>query len=244
MKYANCNSKLYEAVIKRGFNLQYVVEVGVWHPESSNIYRFIEDGLKTALVEPDPKSIELIKAKWGDYKNVRLYEVAIADFEGEIQLCQKGSSTFASSLTNSPALANDNCNIQELEKFMARSVKFSSIDDGNIDLISIDTEGSEWFVIKDMVSRPTIISIETHGELYINPYINQLKEWLDNQNYTLWFKDKSDSIYVLKDEIYLTFSDKMHLLFTDILLVTRRARKRAIKNLKKFLRSIRKSKNS
>ena len=232
MSKENCNVKFYEIVKKRGFNPKVVAEVGVWHPNTSNIYSYIENSVKSILVEPDPKSIKLIKEKWNKTPNVTLYEVALCDFNGEIQLCQRESSTFVSSLPNSPALANDNCNIEESDNFIAKAIKFSNIDDGTIDLISIDTEGSEWFVIKNMISRPTVISIETHGGIYVNPYIVELKKWMDDNNYALWFKDKSDSIYVLKNKINLTFFDKTNLFITNILLLLKVIKKRISKKLK------------
>ena len=232
MAEENCNVKFYEIVKKKGFNPKIVAEVGVWHPNTSNIYSFIEDGIKTILVEPDPKSIKLIKEKWNNKPNVILHEVALCDFNGKIELCQRESSTFVSSLPNSPALANDNCNIEQSENFIANAIKFSNIDDGNIDLISIDTEGSEWFVIKNMISRPTIISIETHGGVYVNPYINELKYWMNDNNYILWLKDKSDSTYVLKDKITLTIYDKINLLVSNIFIKYKVIKKRISKKLK------------
>jgi FkbM family methyltransferase len=231
----NCNSKFYETVKKRGFTPSLVVEVGVWHPNTSNVYSFIEDGIKAILVEPDPKSIELIKKKWNNKTNVKLYEVAICDFDGNVELCQRESSTFISTLPDSPALANDNCNIEKSESFIAKAIKFSNIDEGNIDLISIDTEGSEWFVIKHMISRPTIISIETHGGMYTNPFMKELKKWMKENNYILWMKDKSDSTYVLKEKITLTYFDKMNLLLSNLFINLKAIKKRLSKKIKKKL---------
>ncbi len=228
----NCNVKFYQTVKQKGFTPKVVAEVGVWHPNTSNVYSYIEDGIKTILVEPDPKSIELIKNKWNKKSNVKLYEVALCDFEGEIKLCQRESSTFVSSLPDSPALANDNCNIEESEEFTAQAMKFSTIDDGTIDLISIDTEGSEWFVIKNMISRPTIISIETHGGVYVNPYLNELKTWMNENNYVLWFKDKSDSTYVLKNKIDVTLFDKINLSLSTTLIFIKSIKKRISKKIK------------
>jgi FkbM family methyltransferase len=228
----NCNVEFYNKIRKRGFNPKVVAEVGVWHPNTSNVYSFIDDDVETILVEPDPKSIELIKEKWGNKINVTLYEVALCDFDGEIQLCQRDSSTFVSSLPNSPALVNDNCNIEDSENFMAKALKFSNIDNGLIELISIDTEGSEWFVVKNMISRPMVISIETHGGMYVNPYINELKQWMNDNNYTLWFKDKSDSTYVLNDKITLTPFDKINLVLINILIKLKAIKKRISKKIR------------
>ena len=57
----NSNSMLCQKVDAKGFNPSHVAENGVWHPNTSNIYKYIQDGVRTALVEPDPESIRLIK---------------------------------------------------------------------------------------------------------------------------------------------------------------------------------------
>jgi hypothetical protein len=154
------------------------------------------------------------------------------DFNGEVELCQRESSTFISTLPASPALLNDDCKVEDSETFMAKAVKFSNIDKGDIDLISIDTEGSEWFVIKNMRSRPSIIALETQGGIYKNPYISEIKQWMKSNNYTLWYKNKSDSVYVLKDSINLTLIDEIKLFITDIKIFIKSIKKRISKKIK------------
>ena len=226
----SCNNLLYNKVKEKGFLPTHVAEVGVWHPGTSNIISYIDDGLRSTLVEPDPNSIKLIKKNFLKH-NVNLHEVAICDFDGEVELCKRGSSTFVSSLPSSPALVNDSCNIFDSEKFIAKAIKFDKIDDGTIDLLSIDTEGSEWFVIKNMVSRPVVLSIETHGGMYTNPYIKEILEWLASNHYKLWFKNKSDSIYVHDDKISVTFFEKITLVFVNINIKFKSIKKNIIKKL-------------
>lgn len=222
----NYNNLLYQKVSEKNFTPKHAAEVGVWHPDTSNVYRYIQDGLKTTLIEPDPESIKLIKAAFGDKPNVSLHEVALCDFNGHVDLYKRQSSTFVSLLPSSPAMVNDSADLQQTEKFTAVATLFSEIDDGTIDLISIDTEGSEWFVIKNMVSRPTVISIETHGGIYINPYMKELSDWMRENNYILWYKDKSDSVYVLSDKIDILPGDKIKLLLMNIIIALKSVKKR------------------
>jgi len=51
-------------------------------------------------------------------------------------------------------------------------------------------------VIKHLKSRPKVISIETHGKYYVNPFIKQIEEWMQKENYTVWYKDRSDTIFI------------------------------------------------
>ncbi len=225
------NNRLYRKIKDKNFTPAHVAEVGVWHPETSNIFQFIKDGIKTTLVEPDPESIALIKSQFCD-DNVTLHEVAIFETKCRIELCKREASTFVSSLTVSPTLVNDNFDMEKAEKFSVDAVLFNEIDDGSIDLISIDTEGSEWYVLQNMVSRPVIISLETHGAMYINPYIKQINDWLKTNNYTIWYRDKSDSVFVLKSKLAVSQEDRIKLWFTDIYLKLRAKKKRLSRRFK------------
>ncbi|MFK5855728.1 MAG: FkbM family methyltransferase [Bacteroidota bacterium] len=228
------NNILFEKTTKKGFSPNHVAEVGVWHPHTSNIFNYIQDGKKTTLVEPDPDSINLIKSIFGSKKNVSLYEVALCDYNGDVELYQRGSSTFVGSLPSSPAIVNDNFNEDQPDKFVAKAKLFSEIDDGTIDLISIDTEGSEWFVIKNMISRPKVISIETHGGIYVNPYIDNLKKWMLENNYQLWYKDKSDSVYILQNVFTISAIDKISLYKINSIIYFKSNKKRLGKKIKKL----------
>ena len=95
----------------KGCRPSHVAEIGVWHPQKSNVYQYIQDGVRVTLVEPDPDSIALIKSEFATYDNITLYEVAVCDFNGRVELCKRESSTFVSSLSSSPALVNDDCDI-------------------------------------------------------------------------------------------------------------------------------------
>lgn len=222
----NSNSLLCRRLKAKGFRPTHVAEIGVWHPHTSNIHQFIQGGIRTTLVEPDPNSIALIKSQFAKYDNVTLYECALCDFNGQVELCQRESSTFVSSLTSSPALVNDDYDIKQTDKFTAEARLFSEIDDGTIDLLSVDTEGSEWFVIKHMTSRPVVISIETHGGMYVNPYIDKLQQWMNDNNYELWYKDKSDSVFVLRGKIAISVTDKIRLIKSDLNIAFRAGKKR------------------
>lgn len=233
---ANYNIELFQKVSKKGYTPRHVAEVGVWHPNTSNIYSYIKQGIKTTLVEPDPTSIGLIKKEFGNMPNLVLHEVAICDFNGKVELYQRESSTFVSSLTHSPALINDDCDISTSKKFIAKAMRFNEIDDGTIDLISIDTEGSEWFVIKNMISRPSIISIETHGGIYTNPFLSKLLHWMHDNDYSLWFKNASDSIFVKKQVIPIKLNDKINIVISNIKISMISAKKRIAKKIKRFFK--------
>ncbi|MBF0470134.1 MAG: FkbM family methyltransferase [Gammaproteobacteria bacterium] len=227
----NCNSELWRKVNSKGFHPNHVAEVGVGYPNTSNVYGYIEMGVKTTLVEPNPDSILLIKEKF-DGKNITLHQAAICDYSGEVELCMRQSSTFVADLTSSPALVNDSCNIAASTKKVVKALRFDEVDDGTIELLSIDTEGSEWFVLKNMVSRPAVISVETHGGIYQNPYLEQILDWLQRNRYKLWYKDKSDSVFVLESQIPVTSGERITLLFSNLKIALKSFKKRLSKRIK------------
>lgn len=219
---------LYKKLRAKGFRPAHVAEVGVYMPETSNVYDYIEAGIRTTLVEPDPASIRRIEATFDNFTNVTLHRVAAYDFEGTLELSQRDASTFVSTLEASPAIVNDGYVITEEDKISVACTTFDTIDDSSIDLLSIDTEGSEWFVIKYMKSRPDVISIETHGAAYTNPYLDNIKTWMNDNDYKLFYKDKSDSIYVRRGCFDINVADKLLLTWRNLVLALRRYRKRLL----------------
>ncbi|WP_083499430.1 FkbM family methyltransferase [Thioalkalivibrio nitratireducens] len=203
------NQTFYARATATGHRFGHVAEVGVYHPETSNVHDFILDGVRATLVEPEPASVELIRAYFQGRPNVELHACALCDFDGEVKLLYRGSSTHVATLDSSPALVNDGANRDEARAFTAPCTRFSTIDDGSIDLLSVDTEGSEWFVLKHMTSRPTMISVETHGGAYTNPYLREIRHWMERNGYTIWYKDRSDSVYVRRGEIAVTPLDRL-----------------------------------
>ena len=90
---------------------------------------------------------------------------------------------------------NDGYVIAAGRSFTVPAVTFDTIDDGTIDVLAIDIEGGEWFVLRHLVSRPAIISVETHGKRYVNPYRAEIDAWMRAEGYGAWYRDDSDTVY-------------------------------------------------
>lgn len=225
------DSLLCKKLSKKGFIPEHVAEVGVYSPKTSNIYDYIIQGVKCTLVEPNPKSIKLIKEHFSNYKNITLHEFAVYDYNGKINLVQRNASTFISELNESPAIVNDSYKINDDDKFVVETKRFDEIDDGGIDVLSADVEGSEWYIIKHMISRPGIVSLETHGGVYVNPFIGQINNWMKNNNYEVWYKTKSDTVFVKKGSVKIGFYDKLKLGVMCFYLFMRKLRKKIKRKL-------------
>ena len=215
--YLRCKSK--------DFQPKHVAEVGVYKPRDSNIIDFIEHNTRATLVEPDPNCVKAIKEYFHDRDQVNLYPVAVYDRNGTIELVNRDASTFVRSLSRSPALVNDKYKVRDEDAFEVEARIFSDIDDGTIDLLSVDVEGSEWYVIKHLVSTPKVISVETHGKYYLNPFLKEIMNWMREHQYILWYKNNSDSVYIREGAFPITMWEKIWLRLKETHLQLRRLKR-------------------
>jgi FkbM family methyltransferase len=222
---ASAQRKLYRKVQEKQLDIGHACEVGVYLPETSNVLDFIEEGVPTTLVEPDPRALKAIRKRFGHYEHVTLHPCAVHDHEGTVTLSQADASTFVSDLPSSPALVNDGYQISEEQQIEVACKRFSKIDDGSIDLLSIDTEGCEWYVLKHLQSEPKVISLETHGKFYLNPYLYQIRRWIAENGYRVWYRDKSDTVYLKEGEAVLSWQEQTHLYWMNVYLRVRRWKK-------------------
>jgi hypothetical protein len=132
-----------------------------------------------------------------------------------------------STLPYSPAQINDDYQIRKEDTFTVECRTFDELDDGTIDLLSVDTEGSEWYVVKKLVSRPVVISVETHGKSYLNPYYGEIRCWMAANGYERWWLNKTDTVYYKKGAFSISPSEKLRLALMDAYVKFRRARKKA-----------------
>jgi FkbM family methyltransferase len=190
------NERLYKSTKRLGLTIGHVAEVGVYHPETSNILGYIRDGIRADLFEPDPESISRIYDAFGKYVHVRVHPFAIYKENTKLRLYRAGASTFAADLPSSPALANDSYQPSADDAFEAEARRFDEFDDGTIDLLSIDTEGCEWYVLMHLKSRPLVISAEMGWKKYQNPFLKEIEGWMRSNGYRIWYKDKSDTVYI------------------------------------------------
>lgn len=179
--------------------VKHVCEVGCFLADTIQAKQFLGTHVKTTLIEPNPRAFEDIENKLSKYENVCLHNLAITDTGGRVKMYNTVDGVDSSAFVDSefsPAIINNNYQKNEEDSFIVNSVSFDKIDDGEIDILYVDTEGHEWFVIKNMKSRPKFIILETHGANYVNPYMNNITMWMNKNEYALIKKDLSDTLYI------------------------------------------------
>ena len=190
------NTLLYEKVSAAGLSVRHACEVGVYLPDTSNVRGWIAAGVRTTLVEASPDIAEQCRRAYGHHGHVTIHAVAVSDVPGTLRLYRAGASTFAAGLPSSPAVVNDGYQPREGDAFDVEAVTFDVIDDGTIDLLSIDVEGGEWYVLRHMRSRPAVVSIETGRGRYRNPFMADIERWMRQNGYISWYRKGADTVYV------------------------------------------------
>jgi len=69
-----------------------------------------------------------------------------------------------------------------IDRYKVTGRTFDFFDDGKIDVINIDCEGGEHFVLDRMISRPRLLQIEVHST---NPKHEDIKNWLAENEYVV-----------------------------------------------------------
>jgi len=187
---------LYRAILDSKINIHKAAEIGVFSFETSVLKPFIEKGKICHLFEAVPEYCDEIKSNIKEFKNTTLNCYAVSNFEGVITLCMAGPSTFSASQSEAPAINHDGLDRQSLRTVTVSCRNFASVDPGDYDLVSIDTEGSEFDVLSVMVSRPRLISIETQSRDYVNPKLGAITDWMVANNYKVWLWNDTDTVFV------------------------------------------------
>ena len=147
--------------------------VGPW----SLLERFREHCGRAIFIEPDPVMSRKARANypWAEH-----FEVAIATGYGKANLRKLNGSSYVKGIPWAPAFDVCPRRAQKAGKVAVGTAPFGSLDDGEIDLMNLDCEGSEWFVLSGMRSRPRFLQIE----LYPNHgHHAEISQWIEAEGY-------------------------------------------------------------
>lgn len=195
---------LYHIAKAIGLRPRHVVEVGVNEPSRCSLSPFITEGVPATLVEPLPWCAENLRQA---FPSARVIEAVCAKEAGEVTLYDRGEGAWIEDVPkgaapdehpNHSGMRRDT--FFEQYKRRVRAIRFADeIDAEEIDILAVDTEGAEWFVIGQMQkARPRMIRVETHfiGSGWRNPYWNEITERLAALGYFPAVEDVSDTLFL------------------------------------------------
>jgi FkbM family methyltransferase len=166
-----------------------IYEIGVGEP---NVCRttgyqlgdFRNTEHQCVLFEPNPgtffKNLEILSNE----KNYKIYNCAVGNKTTPIRFYLAGDSSFVEG-TESPE-KNHKPNCESFLNFVdVMMVDMASIDPGDINILLLDCEGSEYNVLVNMKSRPSkiYVEMESKGIGYRNPYFTEIMNWMTINGY-------------------------------------------------------------
>jgi FkbM family methyltransferase len=163
-----------------------IFEIGVGEFNQCRTLNYINTDIECYLFEPNPISFKQIEENLGKYSNFKLFNIALGSENKEGYLYIARGSSFLEGVESPEKTSNSLAEEQlQKEKIEIRDIK--DFDDGSIDILLLDTEGSEFDIIKNLISRPKQIIVEMYsfGVGYKNPYFDQIMNWMLNNNYKL-----------------------------------------------------------
>jgi len=187
-------------ISKLDIDYDVVCEVGVFAPSASHVKDLIPESKKVILIEAQEKHVNALRKAFLEYEYVMVHNVAIYHSNlDRIKLYCKNAAAFIDGI-ESPELLIKNYTPNESDAFFVKAMTFDNYDDGDIDILAVDIEGAEWYVIEKLKSRPKLICLETHYKppLYVNPHMREINKWMFENHYMKYCEDVSDTIYIKK----------------------------------------------
>ena len=134
---------------------KHMVEIGC--TGKASLHAFLEPDCLLEIFEPSPQHLAKIREIYADYSNVRIHPYAIWKERGQLLFHDQGATSFVEGVA-CPAICNDWPVQNNVITVEART--FDEFDDGSVSMMDIDTEGSEFYVLEKLISRPEVIVIE------------------------------------------------------------------------------------
>ncbi len=177
-------------------NPKVICEIGCGNMnECRSAQTWYNSSIKHLLFEPNKKFYNDIVKRSGMLDNVYIYNCAILDEEKEVELVDLGSCGHIKGY-KSPQISKGESAIEKIQAF---PIKY--FDKGDIDLLYIDTEGTEYFALLTLYSRPAAINIEMEIKQnnYKNPYFDEIMQWMLMNRYKKIKEIENDYLFIKEE---------------------------------------------
>ena len=181
-------------------DFKVIFEIGVGQINTCRTIKQIERGVKVVMFEPNPDNYKELSAVLSNRPNVKIHNIALSDFNGETEMVLDGDSSYLTGVASPSSVSLSQEETGRKKRVKVPVMTLDAFDMGDIDLLLLDTEGSEFNILSKMISRPRAISIETemHNSSvnYTNPNLDKIKAWMAENGYIFQKQDDADSWYV------------------------------------------------
>ncbi|TAG57480.1 MAG: FkbM family methyltransferase [Cytophagales bacterium] len=189
LKGLNVGTNIYYDIDERlKINLKTIIDVGAHKGETIDGFKNKLNSLVVFAFEPISKNYKILNEKYGNFKNIHLFNCALSNFKGEMIIkLEQDSQT--NSLRNSVSGNKENTETISVEMLDNIFTK-TSID--KIDLLKIDVEGFEKTVLEggiNLLKNKKIKAILLECTLdetdIIHSNLIELKSFLEPLEYNL-----------------------------------------------------------
>lgn len=173
---------------------QHLMEIGC--ERKASLHKFLNSENHLDIIECNPRHLSEIQKEYGDVPNVKIHPYAMWHTAGRVSFNIAGASSYVDGVENPPCVVNDNFYPENSPdwKVEVEARTFDEFDDGTIDIMDLDIEGAEWYVIQKMISRPKVIIVEMEWKNYVNPFYKEISDWM-SQNYYVEFNKEAAAIF-------------------------------------------------
>jgi FkbM family methyltransferase len=175
----------------------FFIDIGAFDGEKlSNTRRLALNGWSGILVEPHPAHADKCRTLYADRSDVVTAEVAICDRDGSCDMF--ANDTFYSTLDAAETRRWTTCKDITFAKVPVKTMTFETFfrayvyDHQTIDFASIDAEGSDYVILRDMLALgvlPRLVCVEHNGKIY-----DQCFKLLSGAGYTMVAKNAENLI--------------------------------------------------
>lgn len=160
-----------------------ILEAGVGPMDECRTTEYWDQGVECWLFEPLPRFYAPLAQATQDMDNVHLFKVALWDFDGTVKFHNFAQGSYVQGV---PPRNNKRRNRRSGKLTKVPAATLSRYDTGRFDLALIDVEASEWMVLKHMVSRPRLISLEMwkpSSPAYCHQHYDEIMTWMLDNGY-------------------------------------------------------------
>lgn len=183
--------------------IKKIFEIGVGPPNICKSSFFINyPHIQCSLFEPNPVLFNKLRECFEKYSNFHLYNCAIGGQESNAMLNMLGECSWIEG-TLSPSICNKTQSEESLQKYKIDIKPLNQYDKGDIDILLLDCEGYEFEVIKTLVSKPKIISIELSCADYRTPNYEKILAWMYENDYGMIDRANDKDWILMSDSVFI-----------------------------------------